>query len=155
VESRFSLTAVLLGVAGAAGTALALGAGRPPRPENPGVVEVRKAAKDPGRAMYRTLKCNVCHGEAGEGGEMGPAIGPILPEYLAAAGGDRAKAAELLLEYIREPKRVPTRRRDGIRYPNPMPGHASVPKADLLKVVDFVLDIAPPNRNVGGDGTSR
>jgi mono/diheme cytochrome c family protein len=155
VESRFSLTAVLLGIAGAAGTALALGAGRPPRPENPGVVAVREAAKDPGRAAFRALECNVCHGDAGEGGAMGPAIGPILPEYLAAAGGDRTKAMELLADYIRHPKQVPTRRRDGIRYPNPMPGNAKVPEAEIRKVVEFVLRIAPPERNVGGDGTSR
>jgi mono/diheme cytochrome c family protein len=150
-----SLTAVLLGIAGAAGTALALGAGRPPRPENPAFDKVRSLAKDPGRRLFRDRQCVTCHGEEGEGGAMGPGLGTVMPEYLAAAGGDREEAKRRLIAYIVDPRSVPPLRRDGVRYPNPMPRLGPATDAELRSLAEFVLGIKPLRANAGGDGTTR
>ena len=155
---RAKLTFGLLGVAALSGTALALGMGRPPRQENAGVAAIREESRFPGRALFTRHQCVVCHGADGGGTEMGPGLGAVMPEYLAAAGGDEKAALEALLEYLRDPKGRPKLRRDTTRYPNPMPsarGLGLEAEDQLRAVAEYILHLRPPGRAVGGDGGKR
>jgi mono/diheme cytochrome c family protein len=89
VSPKAKLTVGLLGVAALSGTALGLGVGRPPKPENRGVAAIREESRYPGRALFSERRCVICHGADGAGTAMGPGLGTIMPEYLAAAGGTR------------------------------------------------------------------
>ncbi len=104
---RAKLTSGLLGLAALAGSALALGVGRPPRPENAGVAAIREDIREetrfPGRQLFSEHRCVVCHGNDGGGTAMGPGLGAIMPEYLAAAGGDEAAARASLVGYLMDP----------------------------------------------------
>jgi mono/diheme cytochrome c family protein len=151
------MTVALLGFAVLSGTALALGVGRPPRPENPGVAAVREEARFPGRRLFTDHKCVVCHGPDGGGTAMGPGLGTVMPEYLAAAGGDEAAAMARLVAYLKAPQGVPVLRRDTTRYPNPMPSAEGLGLDDdaLSKLADYVLRLRPPATAVGGDASGR
>ena len=157
MTSNVKVTLVLLGLAAVSGTALGLGLGRPPRPENPGVVEIREEARSPGRGIFAERKCVMCHGEDGRGTEMGPGLGAIMPSYLAAAGGDEGAAKALLVTYLRNPKDSPKLRKDGTLYPNPMPSAKGLglTEDDLGNVADFILHLKAGAMAVGGDAQGR
>jgi mono/diheme cytochrome c family protein len=147
-------TAALLGAAILSGTALALGVGRPPRRENPGVAQIREEERTgPGRQLFTNHKCVMCHTADGGGTPLGPALGQVVPEYLAAAGGDAAAAKARLMAYLRDPKGVATLRRDTTKYPGPMPsaGGLGVDDAGMAHLADFLLRMKPPATAVGGD----
>jgi mono/diheme cytochrome c family protein len=147
-------TAALLGMAILSGTALALGVGRPPRRENPGVTEIREEERaGPGRALFTKHQCVMCHGAEGGGTAMGPGLGSIMPEYLAAAGGDAAAAKARVVSYLKNPKGVAPLRKDTTRYPGPMPsaGGLGVDEPGMGLLADFLLRMKPPAAAVGGD----
>jgi mono/diheme cytochrome c family protein len=158
---RARLTFGLLGLAALAGTALALGMGRPPRRENPGVAALRREigeeSRFPGRRIFSVHKCVVCHGADGGGTEMGPGLGSVMPEYLAAAGGDEAAARGRLAAYLKSPQGVPTLRRDTTRYQNPMPSAQGLGLTDeqVDQVAEYILHLRPPAQAVGGDAQGR
>jgi mono/diheme cytochrome c family protein len=125
---------------------------------NPGVAQIREDMRTPGRALFMEHKCVVCHGADGGGGEMGPGLGAVAAEYLAAAAGDREAALGRLMRYLREPQGVPTLRRDSTRYPNPMPSAAGLgleDEARLRAVAEYVLGMKPASTAVGGDASGR
>jgi len=158
MPGRARLTLGLLGLALLSGSLLALGVGRPPRAENPGVAAIRAELRDAGRGLFTTHKCIVCHGADGQGTEMGPGLGAVVSEYLAASGGDPGAAKERLVRYLIDPKTVPTLRRDPTRYPNPMPSAQGLGLEDdekLGQVADFVLRMRPAGTAVGGDASGR
>ena len=158
MDGRTKLTLGLLGTAVLAGTALGLGVGRPPRPENPGVVAVRReATASTGRAIFGGRGCAQCHGPDGGGTQMGPGLGEIVVEYFGAAKGDRAAAKQRLVRYLKDPKGAGTLRRDPTLYPNPMP---SAPKlgcsdAEIDDLAEFLLGMSQPSVSVGGDASGR
>ena len=154
---RAKLTLALLGLAALAGSLLAMGVGRPPRAVNPGVAQIREELKFPGRGLFTEHKCVVCHGADGGGTDMGPALGTVIPEYLAAAGGDREAALARLVQYMRDPKGVPTLRRDTTRYPNPMPSAQGLglDEGNLRRIAEYILEMKPPSTAVGGDASGR
>ena len=157
-RSRAGLTLALLGIGALSGSLLALGVGRPPRRPDPALEALREEARFPGRAYFLEHKCVVCHGTDGTGGEMGPGLGAVVAEYLAAAGGDREAALARLVQYLKEPQKVPTLRRDGTKYPNPMPSAQGLGLEDeerLRKVAEFVLGMKPARTAVGGDASDR
>ncbi len=158
MTSRGVLTSSLLGVSVLAGGALSLGVGRPPRQESEALQALRaEATADPGRRLFGQRQCVVCHGREGEGGTMGPALGPVVPEYLRDAGGNRAAAKARLVRYLKEPKKVPTLRKDPSRYPNPMPGAESLglDDAKLDQVAEYVLSLQTRALPTGGAGQGR
>jgi mono/diheme cytochrome c family protein len=157
VGPKAKLTVALLAAGALSGTALALGVGRPPRPENPGVAALRDESRFPGRALFTRHNCVVCHGADGGGTDMGPGLGAVMPEYLAAAQGNEAAAIEALVAYLKSPKWRPTLRRDSTRYPNPMPSAEGLGLGDedLRKVAAFILRLRPKGTAVGGDGGDR
>lgn len=157
LDPRTRLTLALLGLAALAGSLLALGVGRPPRAENPGVAQIREELRYPGRGLFTEHKCVVCHGADGGGTDMGPGLGAIMPEYLAAAAGDREAALARVVEYMREPQKVPTLRRDTTRYPNPMPSAKGLglDEENLRKIAEYILLLRPPATAVGGDASGR
>jgi hypothetical protein len=148
----------LVALAFLASSLLALGVGRPPRAENPGVVALREEMRTPGRGLFTTHKCIVCHGQDGGGTDMGPGLGAVVAEYLAASGGDAAAARERLMQYLADPATVPTLRRDPTRYPNPMPSAKGLGLEDDAKLgdlADFVLKMRPAGTAVGGNASDR
>lgn len=155
------LTFGLLGLATLAGSALALGVGRPPHPENAGVAAIREDIREdvrfPGRSLFSEHRCVVCHGNDGGGTAMGPGLGAVMPEYLAAAGGDEAAARARLVAYLMDPKGRPKLRKDSTRYPNPMPSGPSLGlgEAELDQVAGYILHLRPPAQAVGGDAQGR
>ncbi len=155
--TKAALTVGLLGAAALSGTALGLGVGRPPRPENPGVAALREQARDPGRALFTERKCVNCHGLEGGGTDMGPGLGAVVAEYLADARGDEDAAKERLVRYMKEPQKVPILRRDTTRYPNPMPSAQGLglTDADLAQVAEFLVHMKTPGVAVGGDASGR
>lgn len=157
MSPKAKLTVGLLAVAALSGTALALGMGRPPRAENPGVSAIKEESRYPGRSLFTQHQCVVCHGADGSGTAMGPGLGTIMPEYLAAAGGDEAEAMEALMAYLKDPKGRPKLRRDSTRYPNPMPSAQGLGLGDedLRKIAAFILHLKPQAQAVGGDGGAR
>ena len=158
MTQKAAVTLVLLGLAVASGAALALGVGRPPRPENPGVVEIREEARNPGRALFSERLCVSCHGADGGGKEMGPGLGAVMSEYLAAAGGNEAEAKARLIAYLKDPKGSPRLRKDTTHYPNPMPSAKGLGFTDdesIAQVADYVLHMKPPSMAVGGDAQGR
>jgi mono/diheme cytochrome c family protein len=161
MEARAKVTCALLGVAALAGTALGLGMGRPPRPENPGVAALRALddndARFPGRKLFLDHKCVVCHGADGGGTEMGPGLGAVMPEYLAAAGGDERGAVAAIVAYLKDPKGRRTLRRDTTRYLNPMPSAEGLglDEKALNDIAAYILRFRPPAQAVGGDGGAR
>ena len=154
---KAKLTVALLAAGALSGTALALGVGRPPRGENPGVAQIRDESRFPGKALFTRHNCIVCHGSDGAGTDMGPGLGNVMPEYLAAAGGNEEAAIEALVAYMKDPKKRPTLRRDSTRYPNPMPSAEGLGLGDedLRKVAAFILRLKPHARAVGVDGGGR
>ena len=157
MDARGKLTVALLGLSALAGTALGLGVGRPPRPENPGVAAVREASRFPGKNLFTERKCVVCHGPDGGGTDMGPGLGALMPEYLAAANGDEAAAREMIVRYLKNPKGVRVLRRDSKKYENPMPGAGplGLTDEDCGLVADFLLTMKPASMAVGGNATGR
>jgi len=161
VNPKTKLTCGLLGLATLAGSALALGVGRPPRPENSGVAaireEIREETRFPGRKLFYDHRCIVCHGNDGGGTAMGPGLGAIMPEYLAAAGKDEAAAQALLVSYLKDPKSRPKYRRDTALYRNPMPSGPSLGLTDeeIAQVAAYILHLRPPAQAVGGDAQGR
>ena len=157
MTQRGTVTLVLLGLAVASGTALALGVGRPPRPSNPGVTAVREDALRSGRDLFGGHGCTTCHGADGAGTEMGPGLGAVVPEYLAAANGDVAAARARLVAYLVNPKGPGTLRRDPTLYPNPMPSAKGLglEGEDVEKVADYVLTLHSPSKAVGGGAQGR
>lgn len=158
VDGRAKLTVALVALAFLASSLLALGVGRPPRAENAGVVALREEMRTPGRGLFTTHKCIVCHGQDGGGTDMGPGLGAVASEYLAASGGDAAAARDRLVAYLLNPSGVPTLRRDGTRYPNPMPSAAGLGLSDEAQIRDlaeFVLRMRPAGTAVGGDASDR
>lgn len=155
MDVKAKITLALLAGAALAGTALGLGVGRPPRRENPGVTVIREESRYPGRRIFTENRCVVCHGADGSGGEMGPALGAIMPEYLAQAGGDVAEAKRRLVAYLKEPQTVPVLRKEKRRYPNPMPSAQGLglSDADVEKVAEWVIHLKPPLVNAGGDAS--
>lgn len=155
MDTKVKITLGLLAAVALAGTALALGVGRPPRRENPGVAAIREESRYPGRKIFTDNQCVVCHGSDGSGGEMGPALGAIMPEYIAAAGGDVVEAKRRLVSYLKEPQKVPVLRREKRRYPNPMPSAAGLGLTDeaLDQVAEWVIHLKPPVVNAGGDAS--
>lgn len=152
------LTIVLLGLAILSGTALALGIGRPPRRENAGVREILEESRTgPGRQLFAQHQCVVCHGADGGGTAMGPGLGAVMQEYLAAAGGDEAAAKARIVSYLKDPKGVKTLRRDSSKYPNPMPSAQGLGLDDAKMgfIADFVLRLKPSAAAVGGDAQDR
>jgi mono/diheme cytochrome c family protein len=135
---KSKLTVGLLAVAALSGTALALGVGRPPRQENPGVVAIREESRFPGRALFSQHQCVVCHGADGGGTAMGPGLGTLVA-------------------YLKDPKNQPKLRRDTTRYPNPMPSAQGLGLGDedLRKIAAFILHLKPQALAVGGDGGAR
>ncbi|NUN53723.1 MAG: cytochrome c, partial [Planctomycetaceae bacterium] len=107
-----------------------------------------------GRDLFVERRCVTCHGTDGTGGAMGPALGVVMPEYLSAAGGDEREAKRRLVEYLREPQKVPVLRKGTMRYPNPMPSAKGLglSEEELERVADFVLHLKPPSVSTGGDG---
>ena len=147
-------TAALLGLAILSGTALALGVGRPPRRENPGVAEIRAEERTrPGRQLFTKHQCVMCHSADGGGTQLGPGLGSIMPEYLAAAGGDAAAAKARVVSYLKDPKGVAPLRKDTTRYPGPMPsaGGLGVDEAGAGFLADFLLRMKPAASAVGGE----
>ncbi len=157
MSPRAKLTVGLLAVAALSGTALALGLGRPPARENPGVAAIREQTRYPGRQLFTQHQCVVCHGADGGGTAMGPGLGTIMPDYLAAAREDEAAALEALVAYLKDPKGRPKMRRDTTRYPNPMPSAEGLGlnDEDLRKIAAFILHLKPQAQAVGGDGGAR
>lgn len=157
MDPKVKITVGLLAACVLAGTALALGVGRPPGGENPGVAVVRQEASYPGRKLFNEHQCVVCHGVDGSGTAMGPGLGGVMPLYIEAARGDRAAAREMLLRYLRDPQKVPVLRMDTTRYPNPMPSAQGLGLAegDLGRIADFILDMKPASVAVGGDASGR
>ena len=158
VDGRARLTVGLVALAFLASSLLALGVGRPPRAENAGVVALREEMRTPGRGLFTTHKCIVCHGQEGGGTDMGPGLGAVASEYLAASGGDAAAARDRLVAYLMNPSGVPTLRRDGTRYPNPMPSAAGLgldDEAQIRELAEFVLRMRPAGTAVGGDASDR
>lgn len=158
---RAKLTLGLLGIATLAGSALALGLGRPPRAPNQGVEAIRQEVLDettsPGKRLFSVHKCVVCHGADGSGTEMGPGLGAIIPEYLALSGGSEEIARTRLVDYLKDPKGVKTLRRDSTLYVNPMPGAKSLGLTDeqVAQIAEFILHLRPTARAVGGDAQGR
>jgi len=157
MDQKAALTLALVGAAAVAGTALALGVGRPPRPENEGVVAVREETSSPGRGIFTQHQCVVCHGVDGSGTEMGPGLGGVMPLYLEAGGGDLEGAKARLVEYLKSPQGVPVLRRDSTKYPNPMPSAKGLGLDDdkLRQLADFLIHMEPSATAVGGDAKGR
>lgn len=161
MTARSRLTLGLLGVSVLAGTGLSLGLGRPPRAGNQGVKALREEfageTTSPGRMHFSVHKCVVCHGMDGGGTEMGPGLGAIMQEYLAASGGNEEVARERLVEYLKDPKGRPKLRRDSTLYPNPMPSAQGLGLTDrqLAEIAEFILHMKPPAQAVGGDAQGR
>jgi mono/diheme cytochrome c family protein len=158
---RARLTLALLGIAFLAGTALALGLGRPPRSPNQGVEAIRQEVLEettaPGKRLFSVHKCVVCHGADGSGTEMGPGLGAIIPEYLSVSGGSEEIARTRLVEYLKDPKGRPKLRRDSTLYINPMPGAKSLGLTDeqVAQIAEYILHLRPPAQAVGGDAQGR
>lgn len=154
---KSKLTVGLLAIAALSGTALALGLGRPPRAENPGVAAIRAEASNPGRGLFTKHQCVVCHGGDGGGTAMGPGLGTIMPEYLAAAGGNEEEALQALVQYLKHPKESPKLRRDTTRYANPMPSAEGLgmPEEDVRLIAEYILHMKPAAQATGGDGGGR
>jgi mono/diheme cytochrome c family protein len=157
MTQKSTATLALLGMAVLAGAALALGAGRPPLAGNEGVREIREEARFPGRALFLERGCVQCHGKDGSGTEMGPGLGAVMAEYLASTGGDEEAAKARLIAYLKEPKKIPTLRKDPTHYANPMPSAAGLglDEDGVRKVADYVMGFRPSSVAVGGDAKSR
>ena len=158
MDGRTRLTLGLLGTAVLAGTALGLGVGRPPRPENAGVAAVRRdATTSPGRAAFGARGCAQCHGPEGGGTQMGPGLAEVVVQYFGVAKGDRAAAKENLIRYLKDPKGAGTLRRDATLYPNPMPGAPKLGCSDqeIDDLAEFLLGMRTGAVAVGGDASGR
>jgi len=161
MDRKGLLTLALLGISVLAGTALALGVGRPPRGENQGVKEIRaemtEDARGPGRALFSVHKCVTCHGPDGGGTAMGPGLGAVMQEYIAAAGGDLPSAKQRIVRYLKQPKGVPTLRRDSARYPNPMPSAKGLglDEKKMADLAEFLIHMKPPSVAGGGNASER
>jgi mono/diheme cytochrome c family protein len=125
-----SVGAIIFGV-----LVLAVTPGHTPGSDLPG----EQVAQDPGKAIYTTKGlCFVCHGPAGEGTALAPALADS-----AWLNFEERPALEQLQKLVKEGVPNP------VEYDAPMPpmGGAQLSEAEITAVAEYVLKLSAPPAN--------
>ncbi len=105
--------------------------------DSPAQANAREGPAARGLSIFMATGCATCHSE---GSIQGPYLERIGDEYLAAAGGDLARAKRMVVAYLKDPKGVgPQKPREGKFLEMPAYHLMSPEQLDLL--AEYVLSI--------------